>query len=74
MGYYNNGGFGDKKLIYRTDIIKQTPPYPIFDNEKVLDEFDFSNKADRLLGLFHLHAGAILWLHEKLHRRLMLRF
>lgn len=34
MGYYNNGGFGDKKLIYRTDIIKQTPPYPIFDNEK----------------------------------------
>lgn len=34
MGYYNNGGFGDKKLIYRTDIIKQTPPYPVFDNEK----------------------------------------
>lgn len=34
MGYYNNGGFGDKKLIYRTDIIKTTPPYPVFDNEK----------------------------------------
>lgn len=34
MGYYNNGGFGDKKLIYSTDIIKQTPPYPVFDNEK----------------------------------------
>lgn len=34
MGYYNNGGFGDKKLIYRTDIIKATPPYPVFDNEK----------------------------------------
>lgn len=34
MGYYNNGGFGDKKLIYRTDIIKQTPPYPVFNNEK----------------------------------------
>lgn len=34
MGYYNNGGFGDKKLIYRTDIIKQIPPYPVFDNEK----------------------------------------
>lgn len=34
MGYYNNGGFGDKKLIYRTDIIKSTPPYPVFDNEK----------------------------------------
>lgn len=34
MGYYNNGGLGDKKLIYRTDIIKKTPPYPVFDNEK----------------------------------------
>ena len=34
MGYYNNGGFGDKKLIYRTDIIQKTPPYPVFDNEK----------------------------------------
>ena len=34
MGYYNNGGFGDKKLIYRTDIIKNTPPYPVFENEK----------------------------------------
>lgn len=34
MGYYNNGGVGDKKLIYRTDIIKSTPPYPVFENEK----------------------------------------
>lgn len=34
MGYYNNGGNGDKKLIYRTDIIKSTPPYPVFENEK----------------------------------------
>ncbi len=34
MGFYNNGGVGDKKLIYRTDIIKSTPPYPVFENEK----------------------------------------
>lgn len=34
MGYYNNGGFGDKKLIYRTDIIRQAPPYPVFQGEK----------------------------------------
>lgn len=33
MGYYANGGAGDKKLIYRTDIIKQYPPYPIFEGE-----------------------------------------
>lgn len=34
MGYYNDGGVGDKKLIYRTDVIKQTPPYPEFKGEK----------------------------------------
>lgn len=34
MGYYNNGGSGDKKLIYRTDVIKSTPPYPEFEGEK----------------------------------------
>ena len=32
-GYYQNGGKGDKKLVYRTDIIKQTPKYPIFEGE-----------------------------------------
>lgn len=32
--YYLNGGAGDKKLIYRTDIIKATPPYPEFEGEK----------------------------------------
>ncbi len=34
MGYYLNGGVGDKKLIYRTDVIKSTPPYPEFEGEK----------------------------------------
>ena len=34
MGYYARGGSGDKKLVYRTDIIKSVPPYPIFDGEK----------------------------------------
>ena len=34
MGYYANGGSGDKKLVYRTDIIKKYPPYPEFPNEK----------------------------------------
>ena len=32
-GYYENGGRGDKKLIYRTEIIKKTPPYPLFEGE-----------------------------------------
>ena len=34
VGYYANGGSGDKKLVYRTDIIKQYPPYPVFEGEK----------------------------------------
>lgn len=33
-GYYAVGGRGDKKLVYRTDIIKQYPPYPVFEGEK----------------------------------------
>lgn len=33
-GYYANGGSGDKKLIYRTDVINSYPPYPVFEGEK----------------------------------------
>lgn len=33
-GYYAAGGQGDKKLVYRTDVINSTPPYPVFDGEK----------------------------------------
>ena len=34
IGYYAAGGSGDKKLIYRTDIINQYPAYPVFEGEK----------------------------------------
>ena len=33
-GYYAAGGSGDKKLVYRTDVIKQYLPYPVFEGEK----------------------------------------
>lgn len=33
-GYYAAGGSGDKKLVYRTDVIKQYPPYPVFEGER----------------------------------------
>ena len=33
-GYYATGGRGDKKLIYRTDIINKYPEYPVFEGEK----------------------------------------
>jgi glycosyltransferase involved in cell wall biosynthesis len=32
--YYAAGGAGDKKLVYRTDVIKAYPPYPTFEGEK----------------------------------------
>ena len=33
-GYYAAGGAGDKKLVYRTDIINAYPEYPVFEGEK----------------------------------------
>ena len=33
-GYYAAGGSGDKKLIYRTDVINSVSPYPVFSGEK----------------------------------------
>ena len=34
IGYYVAGGLGDKKLIYRTSVIKSYPEYPVFEGEK----------------------------------------
>lgn len=33
-GYYAAGGEGDKKLVYRTDVINAYPAYPVFEGEK----------------------------------------
>ena len=33
-GYYASGGIGDKKLVYRTDVINAYPAYPVFEGEK----------------------------------------
>lgn len=32
--FYANGGTGDKKIVYRTEVIKQYPEYPLFEGEK----------------------------------------
>ena len=34
--FYSEGGRGDKKLVYRTEVIKQYPKYPVFEGEKYL--------------------------------------
>ncbi|MDD6559534.1 MAG: glycosyltransferase [Lactimicrobium massiliense] len=33
-GFYAAGGKGDKKLVYRTDVINKYPAYPVFEDEK----------------------------------------
>ena len=33
-GYYAGRGFGDKKLVYRTDVINSVPAYPVYEGEK----------------------------------------
>ena len=32
--FYEEGGTGDKKLVYRTDVINGTPDYPIYEGER----------------------------------------
>lgn len=32
--YYDHGGHGDKKIVYRTEVIKNYPEYPLFEGEK----------------------------------------
>ena len=34
QGFYESGGKGDKKLVYRTDVIKSYPEYPLFEGER----------------------------------------
>ena len=34
QGFYQRGGKGDKKLVYRTDVIKRYPEYPLFEGER----------------------------------------
>ena len=33
-GYYARGGRGDKKLVYRTDVMRQYPEYPVYEGER----------------------------------------
>lgn len=33
-GFYREGGKGDKKLVYRTEVVKSYPEYPIFKGER----------------------------------------
>lgn len=34
QAYYAAGGAGDKKLVYRTEVVKKYPEYPLFEGER----------------------------------------
>lgn len=45
--YYRNGGSGDKKLILRTDVVRQYPPYPTFEGERFVPLGSMYTMIDR---------------------------
>ena len=46
-GYYRNGGSGDKKLILRTDVVRQYPSYPTFAGERFVPLGSLYHMIDR---------------------------
>lgn len=52
--FYARGGSGDKKMVYRTDIITKYPPYPIFEGERYVGlayKYTLIDQAYKLLTL-----------------------
>lgn len=46
-GYYRNGGRGDKKLVLRTDVVREYPPYPTFEGERFVPLGSLYTMIDR---------------------------
>lgn len=59
-GYYRNGGSGDKKLILRTDIVRQYPPYPTFEGERFVPLGSLYTMIDKTYKLSVLDAVVCL--------------
>ena len=45
-GYYLGGGRGDKKVILRTDVVRQYPSYPTFEGERFVPLSTLYNMID----------------------------
>lgn len=54
-GFYTGGGRGDKKLVYRTALMKQLPPYPVFPGEKYVGLGYKYMLADRIAPLLTMN-------------------
>jgi glycosyltransferase involved in cell wall biosynthesis len=51
-GYYRNGGKGDKKLILRTDVVREFPAYPVFEGERFVPLGTLYTMIDRRYKLY----------------------
>lgn len=52
--FYLQGGRGDKKLVYRTEVMQQYPPYPLFKGEKYVGlgyKYQFADQDFKLVTL-----------------------
>lgn len=54
-GFYAEGGRGDKKLVYRTALMKQLPLYPVFPGEKYVGLGYKYMLADRMAPLLTMN-------------------
>lgn len=54
-GFYAAGGRGDKKLVYRTALMKQLPSYPVFSGEKYVGLGYKYMLADRIAPLLTMN-------------------
>lgn len=54
-GFYAGGGRGDKKLVYRTALMKELPPYPVFPGEKYVGLGYKYMMADRIAPLLTMN-------------------
>lgn len=54
-GFYAAGGRGDKKLVYRTALMKRLPPYPVFPGEKYVGLGYKYMLADRIAPLLTMN-------------------
>lgn len=54
-GFYAEGGRGDKKLVYRTALMKRLPPYPVFPGEKYVGLGYKYMLADRIAPLLTMN-------------------
>lgn len=59
-GYYNNGGSGDKKIVYRTDIVTQYPKYPLFEGERYVGLATLYQMIDREYKLLVLNKPLVI--------------